>query len=185
MMTQLRFAFLQLVKRLSSFTVGFAVLTFVLINPNRIVAQNAPVVDSAVVNCTANTLTITGSGFSTGPTVTVGTVALTTSSSSSTQIIATFPASSPPCQFTPGDYLLQVTAAAGGPPAQGIVTMGAVGPQGPPGPAGPQGVRAVHGPAGPQGPEGPQGPRDPIGLQGLQGPQGPPGPNRYAIAMLY
>ena len=101
------FPFSRLVNRLSTFTFGFVVLTFVLISPNRMVAQNTPVIDSAVVDCTANTLSITGSGFSTGPTVTVGTVALTTSSSSSTQIIATFPASSPPCQFTAGDYLLQ------------------------------------------------------------------------------
>jgi hypothetical protein len=182
MTTRHRFPFSQFVNRLSTVTGGFVVLTFVLISPNRMVAQKAPVIDSDVVNCAANTLTITGSGFSTGPAVTVGTVALTTSSSSSTQIIATFPASSPPCQFTAGDYLLQVTPAAGGPSTQSTVTMGAIGPQGPPGPAGPQGGAGPQGPLGPAGPEGPQGPQGPIGLEG---PQGPPGINRFATAMLH
>ncbi len=55
-----------------------------------------PLVNSAVVDYGAKTLTISGTNFGTGPTVTLGTVPLGLRSASPTQIVTTFPAACRP-----------------------------------------------------------------------------------------
>jgi len=153
---------------------SFAILTLLFMHPNVGQAQILAPITSATVS--GNTLTINGSSFGAGPKVTVGTAVLTTSSSSSTKIVATFPASSPATGFTPGDYALTITYSSATLPSVGVVTLGATGPQGPQGPFGPQGPAGPAGPAGPQGPAGAKGNTGSTGPQGATGPQGPAGP---------
>ena len=59
-------------------------------------AQGVPLITSAVVDYGSKTLKISGTQFGTGPTVTLGSMALTVQSTTSTQIVAVFPASQPP-----------------------------------------------------------------------------------------
>ena len=102
--------------------------------------------------------------------------ALTLTSWTASQIVAAFPAGSPPSSFPAGGYLLQV--AFGTQTAAFDVSLGAAGPRGPAGPTGatgPQGSQGPQGAAGSQGPQGPQGTVGPAGPQGAQGPQGSPG----------
>src|ERR1700722_11441041 len=113
-----------------------------------------PVIDSATVDYTAKTLTLSGASFGAGPKVSVGAVSLTVSSSSATKIVAAFPAAAPPSGFTPGDYLIPVPFNASLPTA-GVLTLGAAGPVGPIGPAGPQGPAGAKGATGATGPAGP------------------------------
>ena len=72
-------------------------------------AQSIPVIDSAVVNHTNSTMTITGVNFGLRPAVTLGGVSLTAKTDTSTQIVVAFPAASPPSGFIPGTYFLEVT----------------------------------------------------------------------------
>jgi hypothetical protein len=139
-----------------------------------------------VVNYNGKTLTISGTNFGTSPTVTLGTVLLGVQSATATQIVANFPPASPPSNFAPGDYFLQVVFA-----NKTVtifdVTLGVVGPQGMQGLIGPQGPKGDTGAAGPQGPKGntgatgaagpagAQGQQGNAGPQGSVGPQGPPG----------
>ena len=150
-------------KRIFTASMAFSSLAF--IHPN--LAKSAAVINSAVVNYTAQTLTIKGTGFGEEPKVSVGTVALTISSSSVDSIIAVFPAASPPSSFAPGDYRLTVVFKEPPQPGTASVTLGAVGPQGPPGAAGPVGPTGATGATGPVGPQGP------TGARGEQGPIGP------------
>ena len=123
------------------------------------------VVNSATVDYTSNTLTIKGTGFGSNAVATLGIVALKTQSSSSTQIVASFPPTAPPAGFIPGSYFLTITFS-NVLPAIFDVAMGAIGPQGPIGPPGQQGPSGAAGMPGAPGLQGPAGP---------QGPQGPPG----------
>jgi len=158
-------------------------------------ADGIPLINSAVVDYGAKTLTISGTAFGASPTITLGTVALGRQSATPTQIVATFPAASPPSAFAPGDYFLKLIFSNGS-LAIFTVTLGAVGPQGIPGPQGApgsQGAPGMNGTTGPPGPQGPQGPKGdkgdkgdkgeigdrgnsgPPGLKGDKGDQGPPG----------
>jgi len=139
-----------------------------------------PLVDSATVNYTQKTLTITGQNFGSSPTVTLDTLTLPTVSSASGQIVADFPNSQAPSSFTPGTYFLTV-AFKNQLPVIFTVDIGANGPQGPTGPQGPvgpqgaTGATGTSGPAGPAGPQGVAGPVGPAGATGATGAQGPQG----------
>jgi Phage Tail Collar Domain/Collagen triple helix repeat (20 copies) len=147
-------------------------------------AAGFPLVISAAVNYTQNTLTITGQNFGSNPSVTLDDLTFTTQSAAGTQIVANFPAGMPPASFTPGTYFLTlqfknqlpaifaVDIGANGP-------SGAAGPQGPVGATGPAGAAGSAGPAGPAGGPGPMGPpgvSGATGLTGATGAQGPAGP---------
>jgi Protein of unknown function (DUF1566)/Collagen triple helix repeat (20 copies)/IPT/TIG domain len=155
-------------------------------------AAGLPLVVSAAVNYTNGTLTITGQNFGSSPSVTLDSMTFPTLSVASSQIVANFPAGSPPSSFTPGTYFLTmqfprqlpaiftVDIGANGPqgPAgvQGSVgPQGAIGATGPAGPTGPAGTNGAMGPPGVPGQPGTNGTNGAQGLQGLQGAQGPPG----------
>lgn len=128
-------------------------------------AQGFPLINSAVVNYSAKTLTISGTGFGPSPAITLGTLPLGTQSATSTRIVATFPDPSPPSALAPGDYFLKVIFSNGS-LAIFTVTLGAVGPPGVPGP---QGLNGNPGPAGSPGASGPPGPQGPAGTNGTNG----------------
>lgn len=152
-----------------------AILSFALTISHLADAQSLGVIESATVNLTAKTLTLSGTSFGSSPKVSVGAVSLTVSSASSTKIVAAFPAASPPSGFTPGDYLVTVSFKTGL-PAVSVVTMGAAGPAGPIGPQGPAGAQGPVGATGSQGPAGATGQAGPPGPPGQQGPTGSTGP---------
>lgn len=163
---------------------GFAVCSGVVLFAILGSAQSFPTINSAVVDYVNTTLTVSGANFGVGPVVTLGTVRLAVQSSSSSQIVATFPSAEPPSSFIPGSYFLRVVFS-GGALAIFDVALGATGPQGPIGPQGPQGPIGPAGPAGPAGPTGatgatgpagPAGPAGPTGATGATGPAGPAGP---------
>ena len=141
-------------------------------------AAGLPLVISATVDYTHNTLTISGQNFGASPTVTLDALAFGTQSSSGSQIVANFPSGKAPVSFTPGTYSLTVTFKNQLPTIFGvdIGANGAVGPAGPAGATGAAGVAGATGPAGPQGIVGPMGPPGPTGAQGLQGVAGATGP---------
>jgi hypothetical protein len=153
-------------------------------------AAGLPLVISATVDYTHGTLTVSGQNFGSSALVMLNSLTFPTTSSASSQIVASFPSGSPPSSFTPGTYFLTLqfknqlpsiftvdigangapgpagpAGAAGSPGAQG-----ATGPVGPAGSAGPAGPAGVPGPAGASGAIGSSGPTGP------QGPTGPPGP---------
>jgi hypothetical protein len=155
-------------------------------------AAGLPVVISATVDYTHNTLTISGQNFGSHPSVTLDALAFTTQSSGSSQIVANFPGGKAPSSFTPGTYFLTVTFKNQLPTIFGvdIGANGATGQAGPagapgapgvagaPGPAGPAGAQGIPGPVGATGPAGTMGASGlpgVAGAQGLQGPQGPMG----------
>jgi Collagen triple helix repeat (20 copies) len=152
-------------------------------------ASGLPLVISATVDYTHNTLTISGQNFGSNPAVTLDSLAFTTQPSSSTQIVANFPSGNLPSSFTPGTYFLTLQFR-NQLPAIFAVDIGANGAVGPAGPAGPTGAVGITGPAGPIGPAGAQGPIGPFGIAGPAGvigstgatgpagPQGPTGPSR-------
>ena len=138
--------------------------------------QAAPVIDNAEIDLSAQTVTISGTGFGTArPTVNLSTTSLTVASFSPTAIKATLPTA-----VNVGSYALVVTS--NSPPvSSGVidVTIGTAGPivtQGPQGAPGPAGVPGTTGAVGPQGATGPAGPKGDAGSQGLTGPPGPQGP---------
>ena len=166
-------------------------------------AAGLPLVISATVDYSHNTLTISGQNFGSNPAVTLDALAFPAQSpSSSSQIVANFPSGKAASSFTPGTYFLTVTfknqlpsifgvaigangavgpagpaGAPGAPGAQGATgPAGPAGPQGIPGPFGPVGATGATGPAGATGAQGLQGVAGPIGPQGLQGATGPQGP---------
>ena len=151
-------------------------------------AAGLPLVISATVDYTHNTLTISGQNFGSSPSVTLDALAFPAQiPSSSSQIVANFPSGKAPSSFTPGTYFLTVTFKNQLPTIFGvdIGANGATGPTGAQGPAGPPGVDGAPGPAGPSGPAGAQGPMGPpgiagppgvIGLTGATGAPGPAGP---------
>src|ERR1700722_11435598 len=140
-------------------------------------AAGVPVVISTTVDSTHNTLIVNGQNFGGNAIITLGSIKFTTVSTSSTQILGSFPAANPPSSFSPGTYFLtlQFTNQL---PSIFTVVIGSVGAPGPHGPAGPAGTAGATGPAGTQGPAGPVGPAGAPGAQGptgLTGAQGPPG----------
>jgi hypothetical protein len=155
----------------------FAVSCAILLPQSK--AQLVPLIEKAVVNSTAGTVTIEGSGFATSkkPTVFLGGVQLTVTSFSATTIVASTAAVT-----TPGSYLLVVNDDVL--PGLFEVTLGAVGPQGamglqgpigPAGPAGATGAAGSIGPAGATGSIGPAGATGSIGPAGATGSIGPAG----------
>jgi hypothetical protein len=161
--------------------------------PAPVLAAGLPLVISTTVNYTNNTLTISGQNFGSSPTVTLDSMSFPTQSVSSGQIVADFPAGSPPSSFRPGTYFLTmqsphqfpaiftVDIGANGPqgPAgvQGLAgAQGATGATGPAGPVGPAGANGAVGPPGAPGQPGTNGMNGTNGAQGLQGAQGPQGP---------
>jgi hypothetical protein len=149
-------------------------------------AAGLPLIVSAMVDYSHNTLLINGQNFGSNPLVTLNSLTFTTVSTGSTQIVANFPAGNPPSSFAPGTYFLTVLSknqlpsiftvdiGANGPPG----STGSIGPQGPAGPTGPIGSRGpagAQGPIGPAGATGAQGPAGPTGPSGTPGPQGPAG----------
>ena len=82
------------------FSVGLAAFGLVLLSFSPVCAQTISVITSVAVNNVTDTLTINGTGFGSGPKVTLGTNALTVSPSpTSSKIVATFPAG-----LAAGDY---------------------------------------------------------------------------------
>ena len=168
-------------RKLTAFVVRitlFAVSCAILLPQSK--AQLAPIIEKAVVNSTAGTVTIEGSGFATSkkPTVFLGGVQLTVTSFSETTIVASTAAVT-----TPGSYLLVVNDDVL--PGLFEVTLGAVGPQGamglqgpigPAGPAGATGATGSIGPAGATGSIGPAGATGSIGPAGATGATGLTGP---------
>ena len=155
-------------------------------------AAGLPLVISATVDYTHNTLTISGQNFGSNPAVTLDSLAFPTQSSASTQIVANFPSGKAPLSFTPGTYFLTVQFK-NQLPTIFAVDIGANGAAGPAGPAGAQGLPGVAGATGPVGPAGAAGPAGPagvpgsngapgaVGLTGPAGPQGPTGPQGPGI----
>jgi Protein of unknown function (DUF1566)/Collagen triple helix repeat (20 copies) len=159
-------------------------------------AIGLPVVISATVDYSHNTLTINGQNFGSAPAVKLDALAFATATSGTSQIVANFPSGKAPSSFIPGTYFLTVTfknqlptvfavdiggSGAQGPagPAGAPGAPGAAGGTGSAGPAGPQGIPGPMGPPGAMGATGPQGLRGvagPVGPQGLQGATGPQGP---------
>jgi len=159
------------VRKLTAFVVRitlFAVSCAILLPQSK--AQLVPLIEKAVVNSTAGTVTIEGSGFATSkkPTVFLGGVQLTVTSFSATTIVASTAAVT-----TPGSYLLVVNDDVL--PGLFEVTLGAVGPQGAMGLQGPIGPAGATGAAGSIGPIGPAGPAGTTGAAGPIGPAGPAG----------
>jgi hypothetical protein len=145
-------------------------------------AAGLPLVISATVDYTHNTLTINGQNFGSGPAVTLDALTFQTQGnlSSTKQVVANFPSGRTPSSFTPGTYFLTVTFKGQLPTifTVDIGANGATGATGPPGPAGPQGATGPAGPAGVAGAmglPGPPGQAGPIGLTGASGPPGAPG----------
>ena len=131
-------------------------------------AAGLPLVISANVNYTRNTLTISGRNFGSSPIVTLDSIKFPTQSSSSNEIVADFPSVTPPSRFAPGTYFLTLQFR-NQVPAAFAVDIGANGPQGPAGAqglAGPTGLTGATGPAGLQGPAGPTGPAGATGATG-------------------
>jgi hypothetical protein len=155
-------------------------------------AAGFPVVISATVDYTHNTLTISGQNFGSNPSVTLDALTFPAQMpSSSNQIVANFPSGKAPSSFTPGTYFLTLQFKNQLPAifAVDVGSSGAVGSTGPAGPAGPPGApglpgaQGAPGPAGPAGPQGGLGPAGPTGAQGLQGVAGPAGSAGSAGAM--
>ena len=140
-------------------------------------AAGLPLVISATVDYTHNTLTISGQNFGASPMVTLDSLSFGTQSSGSSQIVANFPSGMAPASFTPGTYFLTLQFRNQLPAifAVSIGANGAPGLAGPPGVPGSQGVAGAPGPAGPAGPQGIAGPMGPPGVTGATGPAGPTG----------
>jgi hypothetical protein len=113
-------------------------------------AAGLPLVISATVDYSHNTLTISGQNFGSNSAVTLDSLAFATQSSASSQIVANFPAGKAPSSFDPGTYFLTVTFK-NQLPTIFAVDIGGSGAQGPVGPAG---AASAPGPAGPAGPQG-------------------------------
>ncbi|HEX3987499.1 MAG TPA: IPT/TIG domain-containing protein [Acidobacteriaceae bacterium] len=126
-------------------------------------AQLFSIISNTKVNTSANTITITGSGFNSKlkPVVYLGGTSLAVSSFTTNTIVASLGSVT-----APGTYLL--TLVSGITFAAADVTLGAIGPQGPAGPIGLTGPTGLAGQAGSNGEAGPAGP------QGAPGPTLPP-----------
>ncbi len=118
--------------------------------------SKTPVVNSGTINYGSNQITLTGSSFEPAkagaPTLLFNGSALTVTSYSDKQVVATLPQN-----VLPGTFNLSVTNSSGNSVVFDM-TYGPVGPQGPMGPAGPAGPQGLMGNPGPAGPTGPAGP---------------------------
>jgi Protein of unknown function (DUF1566)/Collagen triple helix repeat (20 copies) len=145
----------------------------------RVEAAGLPIVISATVDYAHNTLTISGQNFGSSPAVTLDALTFPTqgnaSTSSGTQVVASFPSGRAPLSFTPGTYFLTVTFK-NQLPTVFAVDIGANGPTGATGPTGLTGATGATGPAGPTGNTGAPGPAGPAGAAGAMGPAGAQGP---------
>lgn len=164
---------------------GFALIGVL---PPEADAAGLPIILSTNVNYSNGTLTITGQNFGDSPVVTLDTTNFPTLSATASQIVASFPAGSPPSSFAPGTYFLTLQYR-GQFPSLFTVDMGAVGPRGPQGVAGPagsqgpqgiQGLAGAPGAGGPMGAPGPIGPTGAPGMMGATGAQGVQGPQGLA-----
>jgi hypothetical protein len=178
-----------------------ATLMVFMLSLSPVQAAGLPLIVSATVNYTSGTLTINGQNFGSSASVTLDSMSFPTVSSSSSQVVASFPNSAPPSTFVPGSYFLTVQFKNQLPTifAVDIGANGAAGATGPAGPVGPAGVQGPMGPpgvagsVGPAGPVGATGPTGTPGAQGLPGttgsqgsvgPQGPAGPAGPGISSL-
>jgi hypothetical protein len=157
-----------------------AAITLLGMISSRAQAAGLPLIISATVDYTHNTLTIDGQNFGSNPTVTLDSLPFLTQSSGSNQIVANFPSGKAPSSFVPGTYFLTVQFRNQLPTIFGvdIGANGAPGAAGPPGAAGSPGVAGAPGPAGPAGPQGSPGSMGPPGAtgpSGATGAQGSPG----------
>jgi hypothetical protein len=152
-----------MIKNLAIF---LGVLAMILLMPRQAAAFEVPIVLSTTVDYNLGTLTISGRNLGRNPVVTLENENFPTVMASDSQIVANFPASTPPSSFKPGTYFL-VLQYKGQLPSVFTVDLGSIGAQGPQG---------VVGPAGAQGLPGSQGAQGPMGAIGAQGPLGPPGP---------
>src|ERR1700685_4161476 len=126
-------------------------------------AAGLPLIVSTTVNYTNGTLTINGQNFGSSASVTLDSMSFPTVSSSSSQVVASFPSGTPPSSLTPGTYFLAIqfknqlptifTVDIGANGAAGAT--GPAGAQGPPGAQGAAGTAGDSGEAGPHGTEGP------------------------------
>jgi hypothetical protein len=140
-----------------------------------VAASTVPIVQSGTINYLTNVITLSGSNFEpgkTGPAVLFNGAALTVTSFSNTQVVATLPSG-----LAPGTFDLTLTNSSGNSVVFDM-NYGAIGPQGPAGPPGPTGSQ---GPIGPLGATGPQGPR---GITGAPGAPGPAGANGIGFSFL-
>ena len=93
-------------------------------------AQNTfPIISSAVVDYSQNTLTVVGTNFKTTTKVTLGAVPLTVRSATVSKIVANFPSTALPANFVPGTYFLELTFSNGF-FSVFTVALGAIGPVG-------------------------------------------------------
>jgi hypothetical protein len=148
-----------------------AAITLLGVISSRAQAAGLPLIISATVDYTHNTLTINGQNFGSGPTVTLDALPFPTQSSAGNQIVANFPGGKAPSSFTPGTYFLTVQFRNQLPTIFGVD----IGANGAPGAAGPSGAAGSPGAAGPAGPVGPQGATGPSGATGAQGSPGATG----------
>src|ERR1700761_6274698 len=114
-------------------------------------AAGLPLVISATVDYSHATLTISGQNFGSSPSVTLDALSFPSQSSTSTQVVASFPSGRAPSSFTPGTYFLTVTFKNQLPTIFGV-DIGANGPAGAVGPAGAPGAAGAQGATGPAGP---------------------------------
>src|ERR1035437_5560258 len=86
-------------------------LVFAMLAPARLAIgqANSPQTNSAIVDYVNKTLTLSGVNYGLTPVVTLGRVALVVQSSSSTQLVTTFPSALPLSSFTPGTYSVTVS----------------------------------------------------------------------------
>lgn len=117
-------------------------------------AEGLPLIVSATVDYSHQTLTISGKNFGKAPIVTLDSSTFPTQSSAAGEVVASFPAGKAPSTFVPGTYFLTLVFK-NQLPAIFAVDIGANGAQGPAGPAGTPGTSGPQGPAGIPGPAGP------------------------------
>jgi hypothetical protein len=142
---------------------------FLLILAPLFAVAATPVVNSGTINYSTSQIMLSGTGFEpnkTKPTVAFNGSALTISTFSNTQVVATLPTG-----LTPGTFDLTVTNSQGN-SVDFNMTYGATGPQGPAGPAGLAGATGATGATGPR------------GLTGAPGAPGPAGANGTSFIFL-
>jgi Collagen triple helix repeat (20 copies)/IPT/TIG domain len=154
-----------------------AILMGLMLSISPAQAAGLPLIVSTTVNYTNGTLTINGQNFGSSASVTLDSMSFPTVSSSSSQVVASFPSSTPPSSLTPGTYFLAIQFRNQLPTifTVDIGANGAPGATGPQGPAGSPGAAGATGPAGPAGPAGVPGPMGPPGIAGSIGAAGPVG----------
>jgi hypothetical protein len=95
------------------FTALFTLFCLALLSTAGHAQIGLPVISSAVVDYSRNTLTVSGTNFGSSPKVTLGGVTLTAQTATATRIVANFPSTALPSSFIPGTYFLQITYSSG------------------------------------------------------------------------